>query len=149
MQDGVREYLTYVHAAYDDVWDALTSADRHAEWNVAPCLCFGRRSGARCAWGEPGNPVIVGRVTSWKPTTGAFAHTFSFTFSDEPDSLVEWEIEEQGEVVSVTVRHHLGSRRERPQTRGIVEGSWFLVLARLKTLLETGGPMPWPAGPDL
>ena len=148
MQDGTREYVTYVDAAYDDVWDALTNGDRHVHWNVAPCLAFGHRTGARCAWGEPHKAVIEGRVTAWRPAKGSFAHTFRFTIFNEPESTVEWEVEEQGEVVSLTVRHALGAKRERPQTRSIVESSWFLVLARLKTLLETGEPMPWPAGPE-
>lgn len=147
MQDGTREYVTYVDASYDDVWEALVTPERHADWNVAPCLAFGHRSGARCQWGEPDKAVIEGRITSWRPAKGSFAHTFRFTFSDEPESLVEWEVEEQGEVVSLTVRHALGGGRERPQTRSLVEDGWFLVLARLKTLLETGGPMPWPTGP--
>jgi uncharacterized protein YndB with AHSA1/START domain len=145
--DGIREYVTYIDAQYDDVWEAITNCERHADWNVAPCLAFGHRTGARCAWGEPAKPVIEGKVTAWRPAKGSFSHTFRFAFYDEPESTVEWEVEEQGEVVSVTVRHDLGPKRERPKTRSIVEGSWFLVLARLKTLLETGGPMPWPTGP--
>jgi uncharacterized protein YndB with AHSA1/START domain len=151
VQDGTRRYVTFIDTSYEEVWDALTAAARHADWNVAPCLQFGNRTGGRCVWGEPGRPVISGRVVSWRPSRGTFAHTFSFTgteFANEPESLVEWEAEEQGEVVSVSLSHHLGGRRERPRTRSIVEDGWFLVLARLKTLLETGEPMPWPAGPD-
>ena len=146
MQNGMRRYLTFIDAPYDDVWEALTAAPRHAHWNVAPCLQFGKRTGGRCLWGENGRPVIEGRITSWKPSKGVLAHSFAFTFAREPESLVEWEVEEQGEIVSVSICHHLGARRERPRTREIVEDGWFLVLARLKTLLETGEAMPWPGG---
>jgi hypothetical protein len=51
-------------------------------------------------------------------------------------------VQAMGEVVWVEVRHLF--EEEAPETQAIVTDGWTLVLARLKTLLETGKPMPWP-----
>jgi uncharacterized protein YndB with AHSA1/START domain len=132
---------TYIHALYDEVWTAVTRPDRQGDWYVAPCLTFGWEPGEKVAWGEPGLPVIEGNLIEWNPATG-FTHTFSFARFDEPESRVEWDVSAAGEVVWVEVKHYF--EEDAPQTQAIITDGWTVVLARLKTLLETGNPMPWP-----
>ncbi len=141
METELIRAATYIRASYEEVWKALTRPDRQGSWYVAPCLAFGWEEGERVAWGQPGAPTIEGELTAWEPAI-AFAHTFEFTRFDEPQSFVEWQIHPQGEVVWVEVKHHF--TEEAPETQAIVTDGWTVVLARLKTLLETGDPMPWP-----
>ncbi|MGH2544090.1 MAG: SRPBCC domain-containing protein, partial [Ardenticatenaceae bacterium] len=124
-----------------EVWKALTRLDRQGEWYVAPCLAFGWERGERVAWGQPNAPVIEGKLVTWQPAT-YLAYSFEFTRLDEPASLVEWQVLPQGEVVWVEVKQRFPE--EAPETQAIVTDGWTLVLARLKTLLETGQPLPWP-----
>ena len=145
--EDVVERAVYVQAPFDAVWAALTDPEWHEDWHVAPCQALGHRKGARCAWGEDrGAPVITGTVESFRPATGQVSHSFAYTFLDEPESLVEWEVEEHGRVTSVWLRHHLDGRHR--STRVMVAGGWFLVLSRLKTLVETGKPMALPSEPE-
>jgi uncharacterized protein YndB with AHSA1/START domain len=132
---------TYVYAPYEEVWRAITRPEKQEAWYVAPCIAFGWEAGERVAWGQPDAPVIEGKLTRWEPAQG-FSHTFEFTRFDEPASLVEWHLMPQGEVVWVEVKHHFED--DSPETQSIVTDGWTTVLARLKTLLETGEPMPWP-----
>lgn len=140
MESVLVRAATYLVAPYDAVWSALTRPERQGAWYVAPCLAFGWEEGARVAWGHE-EPVIEGKLTAWQPASH-FAHTFEFTRLDEPPSLVEWHVMSLGEVVWVEVKHHLDE--EAVETQAIVTDGWITVLARLKTLLETGSPMPWP-----
>ena len=56
-------------------------------------------------------------------------------------SRVTYGIEKRGPVCKLTVTHELA---DAPKTAGHVAGGWGVVLAGLKTLLETGRPMPMP-----
>jgi uncharacterized protein YndB with AHSA1/START domain len=141
MNSEMLRAATYIFAPYDTVWTAVTRPDQQGEWYVAPCLDFGWEPGERVAWGKLSKPVIEGTLTEWNPAT-RFAHTFSFTNLDEPESLVEWDVTACGEVVWIEVKHYFDE--DAPQTQAIITDGWTLVLARLKTLLETGRPMPWP-----
>ncbi len=132
---------TYIHAPYEAVWRAVTRPDYQGDWYVAPCLTFGWERGERVAWGQEEKPVIEGKLTAWQPATRV-AFTFEFTSLDEPTSLVEWQVQPMGEIVWVEVRHLF--EEDAPETQAIVTDGWTLVLARLKTLLESGNPMPWP-----
>lgn len=147
MPAEILDRAVYIQATQDAVWTALTEPEWHEDWFVAPCQAFGRRKGARCAWGEePGAPTMVGTVVAYRPAAGQVSHSFSFTFLDEPESQVEWFVEQQGRATLVWLRHHLDD--DHAATREIVYAGWFLVLSRLKTLVETGKPMGLPAEVD-
>jgi Activator of Hsp90 ATPase homolog 1-like protein len=56
-------------------------------------------------------------------------------------SRVTYNIEKRGQVCKLTVLHEL---EHAPKTAKHVANGWGVVLAGLKTLLETGRPMPMP-----
>src|SRR5438874_2088380 len=61
-------------------------------------------------------------------------------------SRVTYLIEKRGEVCKLTVTHELP---EAPKTaRQVGQDGWQLILSGLKTLLETGQPMPMPAAAE-
>lgn len=135
---------TYIYAPYEALWRTLTRPEAHADWHVAPCLTFGWEIGDRVAWGVD-DPVIEGELRLWEPAT-RFAHSFAFTYLDEPPSVVRWEVQALGEIVWVEVKHEF--REEALETQAVITDGWSLVLARLKSLLETGETMPWPEWED-
>jgi uncharacterized protein YndB with AHSA1/START domain len=64
--------------------------------------------------------------------------------SGEPRSTVTFEIEQAGEgVVKLTVVHD--GFAPGSTVAEMVSGGWPAVIASLKTLLETGAPLPLPA----
>lgn len=136
--------MTYVAARPDAVWSVLVDPSAQGEWYL-PALALDPQVGGRVAWGPPTGAVIEGEVRAWRPDVGFFAHTFAFTFLQEPPGLVRWRVTLMGEVTQVWLRHELS---DRPHTASIVSGSWAAVLARLKTLIETGSPMPDPVWPE-
>ena len=135
---------TYVMAPYGEVWRRFSDLDAYAAWFSAPALEFGSEPGQRVAFGTEEGVLFHGVLTRFEPGHG-LGFTFQFTFleSDE-QSQVDIEVVEDGEVTRIVVVHDCTSA---PETASVItEFGWVKDLARLKTLLETGTPMPWPEG---
>ena len=137
--------------------------------SVAPTRC-GRRSpipptsrASTSALGtEPSDFAIGSRIKSWSPDRSQlwtdnevleydpprrFAHTWRSLYdpetATEPESRVTWEVEAMPEgYARLTLVHDRldGS----PKTAASVRG-WSYILSSLKTLLETGEPLPPPS----
>ena len=160
-------YTTYVHATPERVWQGLTdpACTRHY-WRH-------HKAGAktfRSDW-RKGSPYDlaheeVGLVVrdpaqvilesdpyrrlayTWHTFTPEWAAEVGMdeatadTWRAEPRSRVSFDIEDAGHgVVRLTVVHD-GFEPGSAVLRGISDG-WPAVLASLKTLLETGTPLPW------
>jgi len=143
---ATREVLAadaYIAAEYDTVWSHFTDADAYAAWYSAPCRSFGARAGQACEWADDERVYYRGTVESIEKGRG-LRHTFQFAMFDfgEPPTPVDIEIIPSGETVLVRIRHDVTGA---PQTRDVItDVGWQKSLSRLKTLLETGSPMPWP-----
>ncbi len=135
---------TYIEADYDRVWRAFTTAEGYQAWYSTPCRVFGTEPGAECVWAVGERVTYRGELRSIEPGVG-LAHTFRFVgFGFEETTLVDIEIVQQGDVVYVCVQHDCS---KAPETRALItEVGWSKSLARLKSLLERGTPMPWPEG---
>jgi uncharacterized protein YndB with AHSA1/START domain/DNA-binding transcriptional ArsR family regulator len=134
-------YVTYVEASADRVWQALTDADLTArywghrnvsEWTPGSGWEHQRTDGSATA-------DVRGTVVEARPP-----HVLVLTWSypDQPDSgsRVRFEIEPwDTEMVRLVVTH--SELIDPDEHRGISAG-WAAVLANLKTLLETGSPLP-------
>lgn len=140
-----RVAAVYIAADYDAVWAKLTTAEEFVSWYSMGGLAFPHEVGGELTWGPPGRVMIRGELRRIEKGRG-FAHSFRFRglgFDDEPASEVSWDVVQQGPVVLVRVRH---AAKDAPETMAMIgELGWAKSLNRLKTLLETGKPMPWPA----
>jgi uncharacterized protein YndB with AHSA1/START domain/DNA-binding transcriptional ArsR family regulator len=135
-------YVTYIESTPERVWEALTDPDitasywghrNESEWEVGSRWDHVRIDGSGIS--DVGGTVLESDpprrlVTSWAPP------------DDDPPqttSRVTFEIEPDGEIVRLTVTH-----QDLPtdQDRRDVSHGWPAVLANLKTLLETGHPLP-------
>lgn len=123
-------YVTYIETSPEKLWAALTTPEFTTRyWN-------GRR--ITSDW-RPGSPV-------------RFEHDYDEGGEDwgevlaveqlrrlsygRPDSAVTFELTPHDDVVRLTVTHTgVGEQ---------VGSGWYFILANLKTLLETGSPLPMP-----
>ena len=142
----------YIAASYDEVWNSFTQASAYETWSSSPCLEFGSSPGDRVAWGtsrlgEPGERLVYQGTVEEIVKGRGLTHTFQFVdFGfEEPPSPIEIQISKHGETVLVVLRHDC---TRAPKTAAMIsEVGWLKSLSRLKTLLETGQPMPWPENP--
>jgi len=135
-------YVTYIESTPDAVWRALTDADTTAAYwghsNVSDWAAGSRwehvrtdGSGVADVVGE----VVVSEpptrlVTTWAAPDGPPAHG---------PSRVTFDIQAHGEIVRLTVTHeNLADEEERRNA----SAGWSAVLSNLKSLLETGSPLP-------
>ena len=140
-----RGAAVYIAAEYDAVWEKLTQADQFVAWYSMGGRLFPHAKDQELEWGPPSRVMIRGTL-HWIENGRGFAHSFQFRglgFDGEPESEVVWDVLQQGPVVLVRVRH---TATRSPRTMEMIgELGWTKSLDRLKTLLETGTVMDWPA----
>ena len=136
-------YVTYIATKPETVWKALLDgeftrqywgADNVSDWKPGSPWEHRRDNGGRVA--------VLGVVLEAEPP-----HRLVMSWADPKDkarrelhSRVTFEIEPMTDVVRLTVTHdelETGSQMQRD-----ISGGWPKVLASLKSLLETGRPLP-------
>jgi uncharacterized protein YndB with AHSA1/START domain len=144
-------YQIYIAATPEHVWTAITDS----EWT--------RRYFHGTTYVEPpelggpyrtvvadGRPAVDGIVEEMQPPSvggrpGRFVHTWHTLYdpdlAGEPASRVEWTIERAGEGLT-RVRLVHGNLEQSPMTWENVKDGWIWILNSMKTLLETGRPLP-------
>jgi DNA-binding transcriptional ArsR family regulator/uncharacterized protein YndB with AHSA1/START domain len=150
-------YTTYIKTTPEELWSALTDpAFTRRYWGVA--LESDWQVGSTVTWEQHGVSIADPEqvvLESDPPRRLAYTfHTFTPEFgatvgfddallaaiAAEPRSRVAFEIEPLGAKVKLTVVHdgfEAGSEVLR-----LISGGWPAVVANLKTLLETGEPLP-------
>ncbi|WP_032918646.1 SRPBCC family protein [Streptomyces rimosus] len=134
-------HVTYIAGTPEKVWHALTDADATAvywghsnlsDWQAGSRWEHRRTDGSGVA-------DVEGTVLESVPPT-RLAVTWADPGADAGGaSTVTFGIEPYGEIVRLTLTHEgLADEAERDAA---AQG-WFAVLANLKTLLETGRPLP-------
>lgn len=134
-------YVTYIESTAERVWEALTDAEMTAaywghrnestDWAVGSRWEHVRLDGS----GTDGGGVVEladpprRLVLSWGPPAG----------EDGGVSRVTFDVTPYQQIVRLTVTHEqLADEAERRQAAG----GWAAVLSNLKSLLETGSPLP-------
>ncbi|MGY4399580.1 SRPBCC family protein [Bradyrhizobium sp. USDA 3315] len=133
-------YVTYIETTAEKLWHALTSSEFterfwfgyrvSSDWKVGSLYCL-TKDGRRSVQGEvliadPPNKLAY----SWDVVKEGVER--------EQVSRVTFDIEPHGTVVKLTVTHdNLG-----PKTLRDISGGWPMVIASLKSFLETGRELP-------
>ena len=145
-------YVTYIRSTPEKVWRALTEPEFTRQ--------FWAGTWQDCTWkvGAPwrimipdGRVADQGEVLEIEPHRRlvlSWRNEFKPELRAEGSSRLTCLLEPEGDMVRLTVRHEI----DRPQSRLIeaVSGGWPLILASLKSLLETGESLAatrdWPKG---
>jgi uncharacterized protein YndB with AHSA1/START domain len=135
-------YVTYIETTPEKLWDALTNGDfteRYwfgyrvtSDWNVGSPHHF-TKDGGRSVQGE----VLIADPPR------KLAYTWDVVKEGaerEQISRVTFDIEPRGRVVKLTVTHN--NLDERGKTLRDISGGWPMVIASLKSFLETGRELP-------
>lgn len=138
-------YTTYIEAAPDKVWEALTDPEMTAaywghsnisDWQPGSAWEHRRLDGSGIA-------DVEGTVVEAVPGK-RLVITWAGPGEDRPDgpSTVTFDLKPLGGTVQLTVTHeNLRDEAERRQAAG----GWSTVLSNLKTYVETGKPLSLPA----
>ncbi|MET0188416.1 MAG: SRPBCC domain-containing protein [Pseudonocardia sediminis] len=148
ISDRTYVYTTYIATTPQKVFDALTTpeftmqywggAEIRSDWTVgSPVEAY-----------HPDHDDFIGEVLAVEPPN-KLSYTFTGKAEREegrPATVVEFDISAFGdEVVKLTVVHSGFTADERGEqdARDVGHG-WPAIFAALKTLLETGSPLPSP-----
>jgi uncharacterized protein YndB with AHSA1/START domain len=137
---------TYIRATPEAIWEALTNPDFTRRYYYGCAVESAWDVGAPIQYlGEGGLPAIEGEVIEWDPPR-RLVMTFSVRFdaeaAAEAPSRVTWDIVGFDGVSRLTLTHD-GFHDADATYRSVATG-WTPIVAGLKTLLETGEPMPVP-----
>ncbi len=157
MGDNDFVYQTYIRTTPDQLWQALTDpAFTSRYWGVTFKTDW--RTGSPITWemkgvimDDPEQVILESdpytRLSyTWHTITPEFAEAVGVTedvfakISAERRSKVTFDIEPAGSVVKLTVTH--GDFEPGSMLRTMVSDGWAHLLSNLKTLLETGEPLP-------
>ncbi|MDQ1042942.1 metalloregulator ArsR/SmtB family transcription factor [Streptomyces sp. V4I2] len=136
-------YVTYIESTPEKVWDALTDADLTAAYwghsNVSDWRTGSRWQHVRTD--DSGIADVVGTVVESERPTRLVTTWASPDEEDRPErhSRVTFDIRPHADIVRLTVTHEdLNDEGERAD----IAAGWPAVLSNLKSLLETGSPLP-------
>ncbi|MFF4862684.1 ArsR/SmtB family transcription factor [Streptomyces sp. NPDC001231] len=136
-------YVIYIESTPETVWDALTDADLTAVyWGHSNVSDWRPGSGwEHVRTDGSGVADVVGTVIEADRPTRLVTTWAAPEDAERPDrhSRVTFDIRPHGDIVRLTVTHEdLNDEGELAD----VSGGWPAVLSNLKSLVETGSPLP-------
>jgi uncharacterized protein YndB with AHSA1/START domain len=131
-------YTTYIETSAEKLWHALTDGDFTERYWFGHRATSDWKVGSLFRFAKQGKPTIEGKVLESDPPR-RLAYTWDPCSTDterERTSRVTFDIEPRGTVVKLTVTHD--NLDEGGKTFRDISGGWPMVLASLKSILETG-----------
>ena len=138
-------YQLYINATQQQVWEAITDPATVAKFFHGARVESTYEVGTKLRSVSPDGEQVWGDNTILEcDPPRRLVHTWRSLYDTdlaaEPESRVTWEIEEQPSGVSkLTLVHDLLDAS--PKTAASVRG-WSYILSSLKTVVETGSPLP-------
>jgi uncharacterized protein YndB with AHSA1/START domain len=163
--ETVQIYRVYIKATPEDIWAAVTKPEWTVQYGYAPVVDYELRSGgafrahANEGMKALGCPDVIsdGEVVEAdapRKLVQTWRMTMTPELAAEAFTTLTYEIEPvRGGVTKLTVTHDVtGAPLWGAVLRGESEssgagGGWSEILSGLKTLLETGQPLPFQSGP--
>lgn len=134
-------FSTYIRTTPDKLWDALTNPDMTQQFYYGGRVQAELRPGGNFSYLTPAGDInLHGEVIEIDPPK-KLVTTFKATWAEAggETTRVMYEIEPMGEVCKFTMTHF-----DYEKSRAGVEEGWPIIVAGLKTLLETGKPLNIP-----
>src|ERR1700744_1632337 len=133
-------YVTYIETSAEKLWQALTDGDFTERYWFGHRLTSDWKVGSSYGFMNQGEPMIEGEVLASDPP-----RRLAYSWNNRKDaakgegtSRVTFDLEPRGKVVKLTVTH---DELEEKTLRDI-SGGWPMVIASLKSFLETGRELP-------
>ena len=149
MTPGRHQYEIYIRATPEQVFAALTDPAFTRQYFHGTAFDRPPVPGEAYRTSMPdGTPAVEGTVEVLEPPHRLVLtwHTlYDVELAAEPVSRVEWQVESAGEGLTRLRLLH-GDLAHSPKTWSTVGREWGWVLDGLKTLLETGTPLPAQQG---
>jgi uncharacterized protein YndB with AHSA1/START domain len=138
-------YRIYIRSTAADVWQALVDPTFTRRWFHDTAFDAPPQQGlAYRTTMSNGDPAIEGTIEVCEPPhrlVQTWRVLYDTAMSEEPPSRVEWTVTEvQPGLVRLDVVH--GDLARSPLTWANVRHGWVWVLDNLKTVVETGEPLP-------
>jgi len=131
-------YVTYIETSAEKLWQALTDGDFTERYWFGHRVTSEWKAGSPYQFKRQDAPSIEGKVLVVDPM-----RQLSYSWDScspeaqrERTSRVTFDLEPRGKIVKLTVTHD--ELDERGVTLRNISGGWPMVLASLKSLLETG-----------
>jgi uncharacterized protein YndB with AHSA1/START domain len=135
-------YTTYIETSAEKLWRALTDGDFTERYWFGHRVTSDWTVGSAYHFANQGQPMVEGKVLVSDPPR-RLAYSWDVVkdgAARERTSRVTFDLEPRGQVVKLTVTHdELG---EDGKTFRDISGGWPMVIASLKSMLETGRPLP-------
>jgi uncharacterized protein YndB with AHSA1/START domain len=138
-------YTTYIETTPEKLWLALTDSDFTERYWFGNRVASDWEIGSPYKFEKQGMATIEGKVLAFEPPK-----RLSYTWDNprtpelerERTSRVTFDLEPRGRVVKLTVTHD--NLDEGGKMFRDISGGWPMVLASLKSLLETGNALAIP-----
>lgn len=143
-------YQIFIAASPETVWAAITESEWTRQYFHGVRFVEPPVAGCRYLTKTPdGGDAVDGVIEEMEPPAdgrgGRFVQTWHVLYdaamAEEPPSRVEWTVEAAGDGLT-RVRLVHGDLARSPLTWANVKDGWVWILDGLKTLLETGRPLP-------
>lgn len=142
----VYQQTLFIAAPAAQVWELLTNPADVSRYYLCPLQAIDLQRGGRITYGVDGQSFITGKVLEVEPQR-KLVHSFRFSTQVQPsaengDSRVTYQIVPMGAMCELKLTHD-GFGLDGQTYASIADG-WPSILSGLKTLAETGKPLPWP-----
>ena len=138
-------YVTYIRTTVERLWKALTDPEEtQAYWYHMRSRLEPMVGGAWSLVNKDGKVMDTGEVVEWEPLTRLvlrWRNEWKEEYKAEGFSRCEIDLEAQGAVVKLTVRHSMEVAESK--FVGAVGSGWPQILSNLKSWLETGEVILW------
>jgi uncharacterized protein YndB with AHSA1/START domain len=131
-------YTTYVNTTVERLWQALIDGDFTERYWFGHRVTSDWKVGSTYRFAKQGHPTIEGKVLTFDPPRRLSYSWDSCSPEEQRErtSRVTFDLAPHGSVVKLTVIHD--ELDERGVTLRNISGGWPMVLASLKSMLETG-----------
>jgi len=136
-------YVTYIATTPEKLWNALTQGKFTEQYWFGTAVESSWAPDSTIKFRRGGDLIVSGRVIEAKPYS-RLSYTWIHEkdggkFRNEKPSQVTFEIEPMGADVKLTVLHD--EFEPGSKVFGMISQGWPMVLASLKSILETGRPL--------
>ena len=147
-QQQARVYETYVRATPERIWQALTDPEVTQQYYYYTRAESDWKLGSTVSYRNPeGNVDLEGKileVAAPARLVTTFEPTWAPLEAGSSPSTVAYDIQSFGDITKLTLTH-AGIDADDPSGAGVHEG-WVQIVSSLKSLLETGEPIPMIMG---